>query len=41
MVSTFVGFPTFQMVFLFLNFLLNNVYIENMTFVFAPLTKWL
>jgi hypothetical protein len=33
MVSIFVGFSIFQMVFLFLIFLLNNVYKENMTFL--------
>jgi hypothetical protein len=33
MVSIFVGFSIFQMVFLFLKFLLNNVYKENMTFL--------
>jgi hypothetical protein len=31
MVSIFVGFPIFQMPFLFLKILLNNVYIKNMT----------
>ncbi len=31
MVSIFVGFPTFQMAFLFLKFLLNKVKIKNMT----------
>jgi hypothetical protein len=33
MVSIFVGFSIFQMVFLFLKFLLNNVYKANMTFL--------
>jgi len=33
MVSIFVGFSIFQMVFLFFKFLLNNVYKENMTFL--------
>jgi hypothetical protein len=33
MVSMFVGFSILQMVFLFLIFLLNNVYKENMTFL--------
>jgi hypothetical protein len=33
MFSIFVGFSIIQMVFLFLKFLLNNVYKENMTFL--------
>jgi hypothetical protein len=34
MVSIFVGFSIFQMLLLFLKFLLNNVYKENMTFLY-------